>query len=168
MKCYRSLCILFISLFLAGCNAKSNTTPILTNLQFTAQIDYYNERYSCFTEIDSQGDMTVRVISPETIEDMLLTFTKNGITAQYKDITYTPKIESMPIGNLSQIVYDVFQDVSQNVKSIPIEGDNCKIDRKTDENKYIFTFSPSGLPLNLKIPKLGFEMVFENIKIIKS
>ena len=167
MKCCRLLCIAFISLLLIGCNAKKDILPILTKLQFTAQIDHYNENYSCFTEIDSHGDMTVEVITPEEINGMLLTFTDDGVNAQYKGITYTPKIDAMPVGNVAQIMYDIFDDISNEKAMASVNENNCEISGRISDKKYFFTFSPTGLPLTLEIPDDSFKITFKGVTIIK-
>lgn len=166
MKWCRLLCVLLAFFNLSGCNTNSEVVPIFTGLRFTAQINYYNENYSCFTEVDAHGDMTVRVVSPDVIEGMVLTLTKSGVTAQYKGITYTPKTESMPVGNVAQILYDIFDDASKTAKALSRGNDNCELIGKVKDKKYCFTFSPTGLPLSLEIPDDSFRINFSNVTII--
>ena len=165
MNWYRLLCIMFLPLLITGCSTKNEIIPVLTKISFTAQIDYYNENYSCNTNIDDNGVMTVEVISPESIEGMLITFTDSEISAQYKGITYTPKTESMPIGSVTQLMYDIFDDVSKTVETVSAGEENCVIKGKADGREYSFTFSPAGLPLVLEIPNDSFKITFENVTI---
>lgn len=167
MKWCRLLCVIFFISVISGCNTKNVVIPVLTNLQFTAQIEKYNESYSCQTNIDANGVMKIKVNAPELIEGMLLTFDESGVTAQYKGITYTPKTESMPIGNVAQLMYVVFNDLSNNTEISLKDRENCKIIGRTNDKEYTFTYSPAGLPLTLEIPDDGFKITFEDVTVMK-
>lgn len=168
LKLFRVFSVFLIAFLFCGCASKSDTVPILKGIEFKSKIKYYNENYECNTMIDQSGVMVIEVLSPESIEGMKLTLEPSKITAEYKGITYTPKTQTMPACNVAQIIYNVFEDVANNIETLSLKEENCVVNGKIDENEYDFTFSPSGLPLKLEISDMGFDMIFENVTISDS
>lgn len=160
--------VLIIVSFLCGCGKSTKTaTPVTKGISFTADVTYYNENYTCDVDVNEEGIMTAEVTYPEELKGVSLTFDGENVTAEYLGLTYTLKTDTMPLGNVALSIYKVFCDVTNNGLSAEYTEENCLIENTVDGEKYEFTFSPSGLPLELKIPSKEFKVVFNNVTIKK-
>ncbi len=156
----RLIVLPFIILLLCGCSNHKTTTVILNNISFTAKINYDKQEYTCDTTID-EGGIKLIVSEPEQIEGLTLNINKNGITSEFKGISYTPDLNSLPEGAVAQVLFNVLNDV--NNKQALKDNQNSKITGKVDDYKYDFYFSPSGLPLFLEIRDLNITVEFNNV-----
>ncbi len=159
--------LIFVS-FLCGCGKSTQTaTPITKGISFTADVTYYNECYTCDVNVDESGIMSAEVTSPDELKGVKLKFDGENVTAEYLGLTYTLKTDTMPLGNVALSIYNAFTDVSENSLLAERDDGNCVIENEINGEKYEFTFSPSGLPLELKIPSKEFKVVFNNVTIKK-
>lgn len=152
-----------IVLTLCGCSKIETATPILKNISFIAEIHYQELDFVASSNITNDA-LNLTVMEPKNIEDLLLTIDKNGITAKFKGISHNCDADSMPQSAAARILYDIFLDISGN-KEIVSKDDNCVINGRVDEYKYIFTFAPSGLPINLEVDELDLYVNFKNVTV---
>ena len=157
-----TLALLFICL--CGCSKSTKAKPILNNISFVAEIDYGKEKFVCNTEI-SDDVIKLVVKEPIEIEDLCLTISQNGAEAELKGVTYTTDSDTLPKGSVIKILYNLIKDISEN-KSADCDDENCKITGKSDDYKYDFIYSPSGLPISLEIEELDLKIEFKNVTVI--
>lgn len=152
-----------ILLTLCGCLEKRTVMPILNDITFTAEIDYGEDEFVCDLFV-SDGALKVILNEPEEIKDLTLIVNKNGVTAEFKGVTYTPDINSMPQGAFVKLLFNILNDISNN-DSLVCDDENCKITGRLDGYEYEFTFSPSGLPISLYIDQIDLKIDFKNVTV---
>ncbi len=151
-----------VILLLCGCTSQKQTTVVVKNISFTADITYGEQNYIAdVTTVDDA--LNLIVIAPEEIKGFTLNFNKNSVTAQFNGISYTPDINSLPQGAVIQILFQILNDTVG--KTIDVRNENCQIKGELDGNEYVFTFSPSGLPISLKINDINFSIEFNNVSL---
>ena len=155
----------FALLLLCGCANTKNVTPVLNNISFTAELDYGDSEFIADAQL-SQDALKLVVREPREIKDLTLNIDKNGAVAEFKGITYTPDIDSLPQGAVAQILYDVFNDISKNTKSAVCNEENCEINGRAGGYKYSFEFSPSGLPISLEIDDINLDVKFSSVTLL--
>lgn len=160
-----ALSIVSVMLCCCGCVQKGNVTPVLDNISFTAEIDYGDNEYTADVSI-AQDTLNLVVTAPQEIKDLTLSVTKNGITAEFKGVAYDSKIDSLPQGAIAQVLYGVINDIRASQDAAICDEENCEINSQANGYKYEFTFSPSGLPINLKVDKLDLDIDFKNVTVI--
>ena len=164
-----SICVLMCVIMLAGfvgCGGEKEVKPVLKGISFVAKITYYNEQYECDTQIDNNGKMTICVNDPDDLKGLKLTFSSEKIIAEYLGLTYTPKIDKMPFGNITKMIYLTLENISKENLGAKSKESNCVIKGECQNREYEFEFSPSGLPLSLKIPNENFKIEFCDVNVL--
>ncbi len=153
---------MLILLLMCGCTAQKQVSPVIDNISFTADITYVEQNYVCdATILDST--LNLCVIEPENIKGLSLKIDKNGVTAEFKGIEHAMDVNSLPQNAVIQILFKILNDITD--KTIDVSRENCEITGNIDGNKYLFVFSPSGLPISLKIDNLDIEIKFNNVTL---
>lgn len=151
-----------VLLLLCGCAQNVATTPVLNNISFGTEISYGESEYSADVSI-LDDVLNLTVTAPKEIKGLSLELDKNGIKAKFKGIPFDFETTSLSKGAVYQVVTDVLDDAKQ--KTAISDDNNCKITGDVDGYKYTFLFSPSGLPIELEIEELDFQMKFSNVTI---
>lgn len=152
-----------ILLTLCGCSKSRKTTPILQNISFMAEIIYGEDEFICDAFV-SDDALKLVINEPVEIKDLTLITNKNGVTVEFKGISYSPDINSLPQGALAKVLFDVLNDISNN-DSLVCDDENCKITGRLDGYEYEFIFSPSGLPISLYIDQIDLKIDFKNVTV---
>lgn len=152
-----------VLLLLCGCAEQKTVTPALDNISFTAEIDYGDTEFAANASI-TDGALNLVVTKPQEIKDLILNITKNGVTAEFKGVTYTPDTNTIPVGSVAQVLYDILNDIGGNKKA-NCNQENCEIEDSVNGYSYEFVFSPSGLPISLQIDDLDLEIEFKNVTV---
>lgn len=164
-KRFIAFLIMMLAVFLCSCTEKE-VAPVLDGLRFTANINYYNEKYVSDVSV-SDNRMSFTVLSPEDLSGLKLDFNGDKVTAEYMGLKYEPKTESMPVGNVAQKIYGAIEDVIGKGNLKCKKGNNVEYNGRINGKSYKFTFSPSGLPIGIQMPDDSFSVAFENIKLTK-
>lgn len=162
---FKKLCVLLpLLILLCGCAQNKAVTPILNNISFTAEIDYGDTEFTANASI-AEDALNLVVTEPQEIKDLTLNITKNGVTAEFKGVTYAPDINSMPEGAIIQVLHNVISDISTLQNTAVCDEENCEIKGNVDSYEYEFEFSPSGLPISLNIDNLDLDIKFKNVTV---
>ncbi|MDO4608828.1 MAG: hypothetical protein Q4B40_06525 [Clostridia bacterium] len=138
-----------------------NTT--VTNISFTAKICYNGENFVC--EGNTINDaLNLKILKPAIIKGFTLSVNKNGLNGKFKAIEKEFGTTSAPLDNVATVLYNIFSDVIN--KEANNTNDNCTIDGKINNLKYSFIFSPSGLPIELKVKSIDLQIKFNNVTIV--
>ena len=156
------LALLF--LFVCGCAAKPKSKPILNNISFIAEIDYGDNKFVCDTAI-SENVLKLTVTEPDEIQDLNLTISQTEVETEFKGGSYTKSLDELASGSVAKIFHSLLNDILDN-KSASYNDENCEITGKAEGFKYVFVFSPSGLPISLCVDELDLKIVFKNASII--
>ena len=163
MKWFRIVALCLCCIVFCGCSTKSEITPIIRGISCEVDIEYYNEKYVCDAQIDKNGNITMTFKSPENLAGLVLSIDGGKATIQYMGLTYSPKGGSLPLGNIATVINTVLDDIGDN--KIKQNGKNAEFVGKVNNEKYVISFSPSGLPLSLKIGNSSIIVQFNNQKI---
>lgn len=147
---------------LCGCTSLKETNPIVNDIAFTANIKYQKQKYVC--DIQSYNDgINLIIKEPQNIEGLVFDINKNGCKMEFEGLAQSYDIDLLPYNSFAQIIYDVFSEVA--TQTIDINNKNCEIEGNVNNKKYVFLFSPSGLPLSLEIKDLDFYVKFSSVTI---
>ena len=161
-----SLILAIFCLFLTSCRGiEKNAAPVTDNIKFNVDITYYNEKYRCEGSVNGE-EMTFEVKEPETLNGMKLNIKNSHTEISYKGLTYTPSGYSLTTPYVCGKIYNAIKNIgsSNNIKDG--ENGNYTISGKIDNSEYVFTFSPTGYPLSLKLPSDAFYAEFFDISVI--
>lgn len=151
-----------ILLLLCGCSNVEKGKPIVNNISFIAEIDCDDFHYVC--NVDALKDsLYLAVTQPTEIQGFTLKRNKNQITVEFGDVIDTVELNRLPNNSIIRILIEIFDDVED--KSIKFDQQNGVACGNISGYKYEFVFSPSGLPLTMKVDELNFELFFNNVMI---
>lgn len=153
-----------VFLILCGCTNKKTVTPILQNISFNAVVSYGDNDFSCNTKL-TEDSLTLVLNEPKEIKGLTLCFSKNGVVAEYHGIKYERDSLTQTDAAPSQFLYGIINDIKSQNCSIQHTNENCFAEGKLQGNKYIFEFSPTGLPISLKIDELDLKIDFKNVTL---
>ena len=111
----------------------------------------------------AENSLNLVVSEPEQIKGLTVNINNDEITAEFTGISYSQELTSLPHGSVALVLFNVLNDVS--TRHATIGDENCVIIGRVDGYNYSFDFSPSGLPLFLKIDDLDLEIEFNNVTI---
>ncbi len=165
-KAFSFLVVAFLTVFLCACNDKTEAEPQLKNIGFIADFSLENGKtsFSCF--VDGSGGIKASVLSPSSASDMLFAINSTETAVSYKGSTYAPTGGEFPAENTVRALYEAITDASLKQLSVT-DGENCTLKGKIGCGDYVFTFSPSGIPLCLEIPQCGYEIIFKDVCVDK-
>ena len=151
-------------LIFCGCSQTRGVTPVLDNLSFTANVKYDKSSYVCDATV-TEGVLNLVVKEPREIKGFTLTVDKNGTQAKFNDAEIALDTSTMPQGAVAQVLFDVVNDANTKETTERMDG-NYEIIGNVNNNNYNFVFSPTGLPISLKIENIDFEIEFQNVTVI--
>ena len=160
-----ALLILVISFLLCGCNTRKNVSPVTKGIKFTLNIYCGETNYDVSALIDNGNCMNATVSFPEAIKGMKITSNKFETLAEYKNLKYTYNEDAFSGESYVVTVYNILRALGDKQLTLK-NGENCVLDGKYLGEEYSFTFSPSGLPIELNIESKNFKAVFNDIGII--
>lgn len=161
MKKILVLPLMFV--FLCGCSKKSTVAPIVNDISFEAEIEYDESQFICDVIIE-ENVFDITVTEPQNISGLRFVLSGDEVTVDFEGILYSKAIDDLSDNSVSKILFKVFSDIN-NGKFAEYDGENCKISGKTDDYEYDFTFSPSGLPIDLEIDDLDLIIDFKNVTL---
>lgn len=154
------ICIILTLLCLCSCS-KSEISPKLRSISFTAELKYYNEEYVFEGEILEDATMKISIKEPEELKDLNITVTDKVMKADYKGLTYEANEATMPF---SRVIQTFYSPLSIIAKDDTIKADkNGEINGEFGGEKCSMTISPTGLPQKFESKQLCLN--FYNITI---
>lgn len=166
LKKFVIVCILFI-LFLTGCNKKTETKPILNDIEFDVNITYYNENYTAKGSIDGENKLYLKIIEPAELETMEISLDGDDVEIGYKGLTYKPN-ENMILSSAAGLFYTAINDLRSDNAEIEYGEKNYSVSVKNKKGEIFMNFSPSGLPLDIKYASGVLGAEFSNLKSLKN
>lgn len=161
----RILAVVLLIFTLASCSKREAVEPKLSDISFVAEISYYNEVYSCDCVINSEKELTAVIKIPETLEGFTLKVGKDGVTAEYLGIKYTPTDGNMPFSSVIKQIYDRLCLVSES-QEIKREDKTYKISAGEGAEKTVLSLTESGFPILLSLPDERFYVEFYNVSAL--
>lgn len=165
----KTACFLLVAVLigiLCSCGSSADVKPQLKNIGFVADVSTGKENSSFYCFVDKSGGIKASAVFPESAADMLFVINSKETKISYKGKDYSPSGGFFPAENTVQALYDAISDASKKNLSVD-KNENCVSEGKIGCGKYIFTFSPAGLPLTLEIPPLECSIVFKDVYVDK-
>ena len=132
------------------------------NISFVADVTHGNTNY--LADVSVQEDCLKFVVSsPENIKGLTLTVSANGTTAEFLGISYPIDMSAQPHGAIVQVLYNILNDVT--TRQMNFSEDNCEIKGMAENYNYTFIFSPSGLPISLRVDEIDLFIKFTNVTL---
>ncbi len=160
----KALCAVFIFIILCGCGNSKVVTPVINNIDFTAQIKFSDEHYVCDVSVYDEN-IDVKVVNPQEIKGLTFHYSDSTVSVEHLGIKYTPDAGNMPAGGVAVILTDVINHINKEGLTAVFNEGNCVINSRAGEHKFTFEFSPAGLPLELEIPNINYTVKFNNVTI---
>jgi len=107
--------------------------------------------------------LNLTIEEPKNIKGLTIKMDKNGFTGHFNDVSRTFEANCLPQNAIFQILFNIIVEIKD--KPLNCYEENCKIIGETRGYNYIFTFSPSGLPLKLQIDQLNLTINFNNVNL---
>lgn len=158
------LCLIVPVLLLCSCATKAEKIkPITKGLQFTAQINFYNEQYECDTIIKQNGDTEISFLTPEDLSGLKIIYSAGGVTTSYNGLEYKYDYGSLPQYSASDILYKIF---STEYDIVIEQDDNYYVEYIEDNLNCKMQIGATGLPIKIKEKSSRFEILIKNPTII--
>ena len=161
MKLRKFLVLVFVLLLLSGCKSKQETAVNLRSISFCADITYYNENYNADCAIGNNGDFTAVITKPEALAGLSLEYSGDGCKLKYNGLEINNKQSFIPENCSLDILKNVLGDCENCI--LQNSNGNLRLDGKYGKYEYCLTVAPTGLPISLEIPDLGFKVAFKNV-----
>ncbi len=157
----RLFSVILVLLLLCGCKEVSKVVPITKGITFSCEATYYNEAYECNCDVQKNGDMTVEFVAPADIEGLKFTFSKNGISVNFKEIEYV----SEKIVFENSVASLIHEALSQTDREVLEDADVFYIEGVNNEFEYKLELGATGLPIKITTRPDVAEIVFKKVKI---
>ncbi len=158
--------LVLVLLTLSACSGKTEVKPRLVGITFNADMTYFNENYKGECVISSDGALTCKLTEPESLSGYTLTLSKEGMTAEYLGITYTPTESNMPFSGVIGEFYENISEISSSEDSAKKKDDAYIIKGGKDAEAYTLYLSSTGLPQSLQLPDERFTVYFYNVTVL--
>ncbi len=160
MSKIKILPIILVLTFLCACNS-AKVKPVSDALKFTAHISYFNKEYTCETEIQKNGDMTLIITEPEIMSGAKIVVTENEAYAEFAEIKYP--IDINRAGGAPYFVLGALRDAKE--KTAVKRDSEYAITGEVAGEKYEIIYAVTGIPIKLTADNITVE--FLNAEIIK-
>ena len=158
-----SVLLVLLALLLCSCSSAKEIRPYLAGISFTADMTYYNESYGFDGEIFSDGTLKISMTEPEQLKDLNITVSGEGMTVEYKGLTYSPVEGSMPFSAVLEEFYNPLREIV--LSDTAVADSNGVLTGSAGTLGYTLTVSPTGLPQKLEIPDERFTVKFYNVSV---
>lgn len=156
------ICVFIIALCLCSCS-KVETQPRLLGTTFTAELEFYNEKYVFDGELLKDATLKISVNEPEELKDLNITVTDDVMRAEYKGLTYEANAATMPF---SRVIEQFYLPLKAIASDKTLKADNKgEINGEFGGEKCSLIISPTGLPQTFALKGKQLNLRFYNISI---
>lgn len=153
------ICLGLLLITLCSCGGGKEIKPQLSGISFTAEIVYYNEKYSLDGVISKDGEFTFEIKEPEELSGLKISLIDGQTKVDYKGLTYTPLEGTMPF---AKVLDEFCAPIEEIIKDDTLLANSEGIIKGVG---FTLTVSPTGLPLMLELPDERFTVKFLNVSI---
>ncbi len=158
--------LVLVLMTLSACSGKTEVIPRLVGISFTADMTYFNENYKGDCVISPDGTLACKITEPESLSGYTVTLSKDGMTAEYLGITYTPTESNMPFSGVIGEFYEKLGTIIASGSSAQKKDDAYIIKGGEDADAYALYMSSTGLPQSLQLPDERFTVYFYNTTVL--
>ena len=155
--------ILAFCIFLCSCaGAKSQISPVLNGISFTAKIFYYDQEYTCIFTATKTGEYEVQFADTQTV----VTFENDTVISEFSGLCHKyvtgSALDDSPVG----LLVSVFRDAIKEEKKATLKNGNFLLQDRLAGIPYSFSFGATGLPISLEMPDRELYVEFQNSRIL--
>lgn len=153
--------VILLLALLCGCKGKAKITPVTKGISFSCTATYYNETYECDCDVQKNGDALIEFKTPADIEGLKFTFSKNGVSVNFKETQYVS--EKIVFENsVASLIYDVLSEGENEV----FEQDNIFYTGGVNNDfEYKLQIGATGLPIKITTRPDIATIEFKKVKI---
>lgn len=153
--------VILLLTMLCGCKGKAKITPVTKGISFSCIATYYNETYECDCDIQKNGDTSVEFKSPADIEGLKFTFSKNGVSVNFKEIQYV----SEKIVFENSVASLIYETLSKNQNEVFEQDDIFYTEGVNNDFEYKLQLGATGLPIKITTHPDIAQIEFKKVKI---
>lgn len=150
---------------LASCGKGTAIAPKTTGISFTAELEFFENKYEAAVTVRSDGNAEVQVTSPDTLKGLEFDFSGKDVTAKYLGLEYKYNIGEQPSVAAVSYLYEILKDISEKERQITLEDGRFYADGRTENIKYRMYFGATGLPISASDEDNNFVITFKNVTI---
>lgn len=162
--------VLLVSVLLlsVSCGKDTSTVPKTTGISFTAEMEFFENRYEAAVNVKSDGSAKAQITSPDTLKGLEFLFSGEGVTAKYSGLEYNYGKTEQPPTAAAEYLYKILNDVSKNRRQITLEDGRFYTDGRTENTEYRMYFGATGLPISANDEDGNFKIIFKNVTVTDS
>ncbi len=167
-KIFSLILTVVVSALLASCGKETAIAPKTTGISFTAELEFFENKYVAAVTVKSDGNAEVQVTSPDTLKGLEFDFTGEDVTAKYLGLEYKYNIGKQPSVAAAAYLYEILKDISEKERQITLEDGRFYTDGRTENIKYRMYFGATGLPISASDEDNNFVITFKNVTVTDS
>lgn len=157
-----------VSVLFASCGKETAIAPKTTGISFTADLEFFENKYEAAVTVKPDGNAEVKVTSPDTLKGLEFDFSGKAVTAKYLGLEYKYNTDEQPSVAAAAYLYEVLKDVSEKGRQITLEDGRFYADGRTENIKYRMYFGATGLPISASDEDNNFVITFKNVTVTDS
>ena len=156
------------SLLLTSCGKGTAIAPTTTGISFTAELEFFENKYEAAVTVRPDGNAEVQIISPDTLKGLEFDFSGKAVTAKYLGLEYKYNTDEQPAVAAAAYLYEVLKDITEKGRQITLEDGRYYADGRTENIKYRMYFGATGLPISASDEDNNFVITFKNVTVTDS
>lgn len=154
-----------VSVLLTSCGKGTAIAPKTTGISFTAELEFFENKYEAAVTVRPDGNAEVQIISPDTLKGLEFDFSGKAVTAKYLGLEYKYNMDEQPSVAAAAYLYEILKDISEKGRQITLEDGRFYTDGRTENIKYRMYFGATGLPISASDEDNNFVITFKNVTI---
>lgn len=167
-KIFSLILTVVASVLFASCGKGTVIAPKTTGISFTAELEFFENKYVAAVTVKSDGNAEVQVTSPDTLKGLEFVFSGKAVTAKYLGLEYKYNIGKQPSVAAVSYLYEILKDISEKERQITLEDGRFYTDGRTENIKYRMYFGATGLPISASDEDNNFVITFKNVTVTDS
>ncbi len=167
-KIFSLILTVVASVLFASCGKGTAIAPKTTGISFTAELEFFENKYVAAVTVRPDGNAEVQIISPDTLKGLEFNFTGEDVTAKYLGLEYKYNIGKQPSVAAVSYLYEILKDISEKERQITLEDGRFYTDGRTENIKYRMYFGATGLPISASDEDNNFVITFKNVTVTDS
>lgn len=167
-KIFSLILTVVASVLFASCGKGTAIAPKTTGISFTAELEFFENKYVAAVTVRPDGNAEVQIISPDTLKGLEFNFTGEDVTAKYLGLEYKYNIGEQPSVAAVSYLYEILKDISEKERQITLEDGRFYTDGRTENIKYRMYFGATGLPISASDEDNNFVITFKNVTVTDS
>ena len=136
-KIFSLILTVVASVLFASCGKGTAIAPKTTGISFTAELEFFENKYVAAVTVKSDGNAEVQITSPDTLKGLEFVFSGKAVTAKYLGLEYKYNIGKQPSVAAVSYLYEILKDISEKERQITLEDGRFYTDGRTENTECI-------------------------------